>query len=131
MMEILAIANGALTAALVASVFKISKFKKDFKALQKEMGDISSMAEENSIALQGYSEMSKGHCELYAFDSDTLPYDGIHGSYDVSLLPANWKQRCQPYRITIKRFPYIIGDGEDKDFARREAEELIETIKNA
>lgn len=125
-MEIIIAIIAILCILLLLALIIIWKKTKAIKEEEKRYLDLYSIysESENEHMKQG-RKLSK---ELYKYK-----YLCLHGHKNITVVsgPSCFRVSavCEDKELAIKIIPYIYNDEEDKDFARREAEELKEIIE--
>lgn len=130
---------GILSIALIATAICVDHYHGKYKSLKskhdercKDLAlDNERIQEVNECLLaeiDNYEHLILSACKnLKVLVFPPLAYDNITQG---SVIVAGVDTRRSDLYITIKIFPYDIDNPEDRDFAIREAEELIETIQN-
>lgn len=131
------VAGGAVAAAVHKGV-KYAKLRNKYKECVVQLSDAQDLAERRQRQIEHlHPTIDKLHEEIRDYESLTqsgwrtlkcrdilMTRNGLSQIAVVGTRP----QRPDLYSI-VKIFEYDVNDSEDKDFAVRRAEELIETIK--
>lgn len=102
--------------------------------IQRELAKISAENYDKQVEIQFLKKRCKEYiAEIYSRDSAKFCKDNYlktieYPSEAICVIVANPSDACD-FR-EIKRFTFNPNDDEDYQFAKREAEELIEVIKN-